>query len=254
VEKVLDYLYDFIGIFIPGVTFWLFLWLTTGLLLPMDSLQALVNKLPNKPMLLADTSYPFVQAIVSREALVLVLVIIVCYITGIIFSEKQKFGSKDQQNEQEFIDVYNENKKLVAFIDEELHSQMKVDWTYVVGKNKWIVYYRWANMLSPNSSDKLNLQLMLAKTILHRSLMGVFRLLGWLVLIPVLIAFGGDVLRSNITLSNSAYYLVVGGCAFLAYKCLLSIFFSKTSERHRKLLHNESILVLSKYYLAKKET
>ncbi|MNN88011.1 hypothetical protein D3C81_2056400 [compost metagenome] len=95
---------------------------------------------------------------------------------------------------------------------------------------------------------------MLAKTILHRSLRGVFRLMSWLVLIPVLIAFGGDVLRSNITIANSTYYLVMGVCAFLMYKCLLSVFFSKTSERHRKLLHNESILVLSKYYLEKKET
>ncbi|KWX70274.1 hypothetical protein AMQ84_29840 [Paenibacillus riograndensis] len=183
----------------------------------MDNLQALVNKLPNKPMLLANTSYPFVQAIVSQEALILVLVIIICYITGLIFSEKHRFKredkqdseeqeivSEDQQNEQEFFDVYAENKKLVTFINEKLHSQMKVDWKSVVNKDKWIVYYRWANMLSPNSTDRSNLQLMIAKP---SYIARLFRLLSWLVLIPVLLAFAGDILQLNVTLESSAYYL-----------------------------------------------
>ncbi|SMF90962.1 hypothetical protein SAMN05661091_5304 [Paenibacillus uliginis N3/975] len=276
-EKVLDYIYDFIGIFIPGVTFWIFLWLTTVLLLPMEAIQFLSTLLPVKLLLLADTSQPFIQAIVSHKSLIILLVVIVCYISGLVFSEKHKFDSKDDcetstkaealgsdldsadansldmHKKQKLKDVYNEIKKLVALIDRKLHLQMKVDWETVDYRNKWIVYYRWANILSPNTSDRSNLQLILAKTILYRSLRVVFRLLGWYVCTLTLLGTVTFVFSSSLNLVQCILYVVFGCFMFGIYECFLSRFFLSTSEKHRNLLQNESILVLSKYYLEKKD-
>ncbi|OPA80573.1 hypothetical protein BVG16_07585 [Paenibacillus selenitireducens] len=276
-EKVLDYIYDFIGIFIPGVTFWIFLWMTTVLLLPIEAIQILSTLLPVKLLLLADTSHPFVQVIASREGLIILLVVIVCYISGLVFSEKYTFDSKDDcetntkagvldsdldlpdanslntYKHLELKDVYKENKKLVALIDGKLYLQMKVDWEKVDYKKKWIVYYRWANILSHTTSDRSNLQLMLAKTILYRSLRGVFRLLGWYVCILILLVTATFAFSSSFNLVQCILYVVCGCFLFGIYECFLSHFFLRTSEKHRKLLQNESILVLSKYYLEKKD-
>ncbi|MFC7679828.1 hypothetical protein [Paenibacillus sp. GCM10028914] len=275
-EKVMDYIYDFIGIFIPGFSFWLLLWLTTVLFLPIEAIHFLSTLFPTK-MLLSDTSHPFVQAIASREGLVLVLVFIVCYISGVVFSEKHRFDSKsdhekntkamvkgldlnstdavssDHYNDLELNDVYMENKALTALIDKELHSQMKVNWDAVNYNNKWIVYYRWANILSPNSSDRLNLQLMLAKIILHRSFTGVFKLLSWYVCILIFLGVLTDVFQLSVTFAKCAYYLICGVSVFVFYKYFLSRFFLRTSEKQRKLLQNESIIILSKYYLDKRD-
>lgn len=238
-QKLEDFLYDFIGIFVPGFFLVSSSWVTTIFLVKIEVLNVIYRWFPLHTALITHPSYPLIKVIVQQKGLLLLMFIVGCYIIGLLLS---LFAEQYLKDKNEIVKVYDENKELQADVEKKLSVLCKVDWTKVKDCNKWIVFYRWANIVAMSKEEKSSLQLLLSKTIFCRSLSFALKLLS--IYTVILIVYSIVVLLNVPSYPLIAYAFI---CIVYLLGCwILSFFFLKIYKGSRKILYNESLLVLYK--------
>lgn len=241
-QKLEDYLYDFIGIFIPGFFLVSLFWLTTLLFFGPEGMNDLLEVLPLESSFLMNADHVFVRAVIEQKVILVLMLIISCYLLGLILSGLSHQYFKQQKEEDNKIIVYNENIKLLEKVELRLSESCHIDWSLVKQGTKWITVYRLANLFSGSREEKSSIQLLLSKTILSRSLSLSFGIGACYTILLCLLSVIFD--WRSFAWSTIGYILsgifYAGGCGLMYY------FFSKDYRRKEKILSNEAVLILHK--------
>ncbi len=249
-QKLEDFLYDFIGIFIPGFFLLFSLWFTTVSLMQKEVFQLIYDFFsPFHTVLLTNPGYPLVKSVMGEKTIIILMVIIGCYIVGLLLNtfsawcikrlERRNRNSSAVDEQEEF---YKENEQIKLEVESYLSSSLKVDWNKIDKRNKWITFYRWANLLSTQAEEKSVLNILLSKTILYRSLFLALMITGFY---TICLAVASVILHLIFIQGSLLLYASLNlTCIVLCFA--VSWFFLIAYRDGRKKLSNEAILILFK--------
>ncbi|WP_128100925.1 hypothetical protein [Paenibacillus sp. DCT19] len=241
-QKLEEFLYDFIGVFIPGFFMLSSLWLTTVTVIKIEVFNVLYKWMPFHYVLLSRPEYPGIKAVISQKGLMILMLIMVCYITGLLLTSVSAKLVRKKKLRGDMEMVFKENKKLQYKVEAKLRAEQQIKLQHKDLRNRWIIFYRWANIKSQSREEKSSLMILLSKVILNRSLFYVFKILAlytaFLLILSALIQF--FYFRN----SELIYYLMV--LVYIIFCCMMSKFFLKGYRETRLKLSNEAVLILSR--------
>ncbi|WP_458125860.1 hypothetical protein [Paenibacillus sp. Z3-2] len=240
-QKLEEFLYDFIGVFIPGFFMLSSLWLTTITVVKIEMFNVLYEWMPFRYVLLSRPEYPVIKAVMSQKSLLFLMVIIVCYTTGMLLTSLSAKSVKKKKLRSDMEMVFKENKKLQYKVEAMLRNEQKIQLQHKDLRNRWIIFYRWANIKSQNKEHKSSLMILLSKVILSRSLFYVFKILA--VYTAYLLAISALLQFFYLHNSEWLYYLLI--FVYIIFCCIMSKFFLKGYREARLKLSNEAVLILS---------
>ncbi|URN95080.1 MAG: hypothetical protein NAG76_02135 [Candidatus Pristimantibacillus lignocellulolyticus] len=254
-EKLEDYLYDFIGIFIPGFIFLFSTWVSVVLIVSSDIVEGLVDLFSTKIIFQKD--YFINRLVIDNNLFTLAVIIVLSYISGNLFNsisstcisciEKINFRRAEKKSKKKSIAlssedfyqkkmIFSENVKLLKYVKQYLNNQQLIDWGNINPKNLWLTLYRWANLYA-NKEDYSKLQVLLSKITLIRSLSLVcfFHLLFTIIIFTIEQIFNGFSL-----------YMFIVVFLYCVLVIILILHLIHDFLIKRKILSNEAILVLYK--------
>lgn len=240
-QKLEEFLYDFIGIFIPGFFMCFSLWLATVALMKKEVFQYIYDLFaPFHTVLLTNPGYPLVKAVMGEKSIIILVVIIGCYVVGLFLSDfsRRLLNRGPDSNDQD--SIYPENDQIKVEVEEHFASKLKIDLNGMKKRNKWITFYRWANLLSAKAEEKSSLSILLAKVTLYRSLFLVLGIAG--------IYIGVLLIVSLVLIQNWPWFYILAFLLCAALCFAMSRFFLRIYRDGQKRLCNECVLILFKTF------
>lgn len=253
-QKLEDFLYDFIGVFIPGFFFLISLWFTTIIFLKIEVFNIIYIWIPFHSVLIENPNYLLIKSFLKQKTLIILSFIIICYISGMILNNIStklikilnkiaKIRAINSKYEDEM--VYKENKNIEQLVKHKLEQNYRVAWNEVENKNKWIVFYRWACNKTNSKEEISSILILISKIILNRSLFCATILLSIYTIGLMIISISIFLFKDfNQTGEIVIYYIAY--IIYIIISLIMSVFFYLNFIDTRRKLCNESILILFK--------
>lgn len=250
-QKLEDFLYDFIGIFIPGFVLAALLTGTTIFFLRIEDFNWIYQLIVSQSTLISQPSYPLIQFIFKHNVIMYLLLLVICYVLGSLLSHWSarhiKFKDAKFRKQTKNKVVYDENVHILSEVEKELVERYNIKNEVFkdestdaesIKRNNWIIYFRWANSLS-GTEDRTNLQILLSKMIMIRSLF----------LASLLVMVYGTIL----IFVSSDWVIRLFLFVHIVVFWVLSRFFEKEFYAKKVILSNASVIMLHKLFVDKKK-
>lgn len=252
-QKIENFLYDFIGVLIPGFFLCFSVWTMTVLLVKVKIFSVIYERLPFHDALISIPKYPLIKGLIEHKLFLPIAFVLTCYVLGNLLTiisgkifEYRWFKTTKVQYYPENKEVFNEVKKFlkdkqrINIVSNASNNGNRGTSEDVEEKDVWIVLYRWANASTSLSDFKLDLQLLLSKMTMSRSL-SVVSVFGCLYSILILFTslIGTD---NRLSVENIIYMSILILCTIV--HALLAWGFKYSYLKNQRLLYNESLIVL----------